>query len=117
MREILMNYAWEIFNIGDAEMMDIGVARDMFVANIQNYGKESTFHYKGADEVDYAELQKVWDTMTIEEKGEAKTMYRRITNKYLPELAEFRNANDAEGFRKFCAEKMAIYDEDHFIGR
>ena len=55
MNKFLAQYAWEIMDLGKENHVDNGVARDMFVANLNNYGVEGAEFYEGAN-VDYAAL-------------------------------------------------------------
>ena len=53
----LITYKEEIRAISRENNVSWDVARDMFLANVRNAGKEGAPHYAGADEVDYKALQ------------------------------------------------------------
>ena len=54
----LNTYKNEITAISKANgNVDIGVATDMFLANIHNSGQPELPHYAGADQIDYLTLQ------------------------------------------------------------
>ncbi|MFV0399412.1 MAG: hypothetical protein ACK5LX_02180 [Oscillospiraceae bacterium] len=54
----LKNYKQDITAISAANgNVDIGVATDMFIANIRNAGNPDLPYYEGADNVDYAALR------------------------------------------------------------
>lgn len=53
----LINYKNEIRAIARANDVDIGVARDMFLANVRNAGNKGLPYYAGADAVDYVALK------------------------------------------------------------
>ena len=53
----LTDYAWEIYDIAKEQDKDVGVARDMFLANIKNAGEDALPYYEGAEEVDYLALK------------------------------------------------------------
>ena len=52
MNRFLINYAWDILDLGKANHVDNGVARDMFVENLNTFGTDHFSNYPGA-EVDY----------------------------------------------------------------
>lgn len=53
----LYDYVNDIWDIAHANNVDVGVGKDMFIANIRNAGDPTLPHYAGADNVDYAGLQ------------------------------------------------------------
>lgn len=71
----LKNYTMEIFDIAKENNADIGVGKDMFLANLE-HRKAS---YPGADHLDYAALGAEWAAMSDEEKGEQREFYRKLT--------------------------------------
>ena len=68
----LNTYKQEIIAISAANgNVDIGVATDMFLSNIQDAGKEGDrYHYAGADHIDYAALRPHY-----KELAESKTVF------------------------------------------
>lgn len=63
----LMDYRKEIGAISRKNDVDLGVARDMFLANIRNVGDDTLPYYPGADEVNYAELQATFPKLGTQE--------------------------------------------------
>ena len=54
----LKNFKNEITAISKANgNVDVGVATDMYLANIRNAGNPELPHYAGADQIDYLALQ------------------------------------------------------------
>lgn len=93
MKNLLLNYAWEIMDLGAANGVDNSVARDMFVENLSTYGTDAFPNYPGAD-VDYAALSKEWNALSDAEQGNEKVACKQfMTDKY-DELAAARRAND-----------------------
>ena len=52
----IKQYLNEIWDIAHENDVDIGVGKDMFLANVRNANDKSLPHYAGADHVDYAAL-------------------------------------------------------------
>lgn len=102
MSKILINNAWAIFDIGERNKADVGVAMDMFAANLNNFGIEGAEFYPGA-EVDYAALSAEWKAMTSDERAAAKLLYSAATRKLYSELTALRRAGDEEGFNALLA--------------
>lgn len=100
----LTDYTWEIFDIAKEQDKDIGVARDMFVANLENAGVEGAPHYAGADSLDYTALGKEWGAMSAEEQWEAKEAFTALTREHYQELTACRREGDREGFEAIVAE-------------
>ena len=98
----LTDYAWEIFDIAKEQDKDIGVGRDMFVANLENAGVEGAPHYAGADGLDYAALKGEWEAMTAQEQGEAKEAFTALTREHYQALTACRREGDREGFEAIC---------------
>lgn len=70
----LKNYMNEINAIARANDMPWDVGKDMFVANIQNFGVDGAPYYAGAD-IDYAPLHTEWMAMTFEARATEKNAY------------------------------------------
>jgi len=104
-------YLWEMWDIGHANGMDNGVGRDMFWANLNNYGAEGTDHYAGADQLDYAALSEVWKSMTQEERWEQKILCSHISRKCYNRLCKARVAGDRELWEAIVEEAVADYRE------
>lgn len=93
MKNLLINYAWEIMDLGAANGVDNSIARDMFVENLSTYGTDAFPNYPGAD-VDYEALSKEWNELSDAEQGNEKVACKQfMTDKY-DELSAARRAND-----------------------
>ena len=90
----IKNYVWDIFEIGNKNDVDIGVALDMFLTNCE----EGFSKYEGADDVDYQALKKEWTAMTDTEKSALKNEYHKITDDNYAELTAARREKDKEKF-------------------
>ena len=102
MNKFLASYIWEILDLGKAQHMDNSVARDMFVANLNNFGVDGAEFYDGA-EVDWAALSGQWRAMSEEEQGQARVDCARMMKdkKTMEALREARSRGD----------KLAFYQE------
>ena len=107
----LVDYAWEIFEIAKEQDMDVGVARDMFVANMQNVGVEGAPYYAGAEDIDYEALGAEWEAMDSEAQHKAKEEFRELTKNHYTELTECRRKDDVEGFKAIVAAAVAEVEE------
>ena len=97
MNKFLAQYAWEIMDLGKANHVDNGVARDMFVANLNNYGVEGAEFYPGAD-VDYAALSEQWKAMSAQEQGDARVACANLMKDCYEELSKARRENDMSAY-------------------
>lgn len=108
----LTNYAKEIFDIAKENDKDIGVGRDMFLANLEQ--KEATYH--GADGLDYAALGTAWAELPAEEKAAQKQLYNDVTavtaagGRY-SDLCDARSTGDHEKFEAIVAEAVAALEQ------
>lgn len=102
----LVDYTWEIYEIAKKQDKDIGVARDMFIANMENAGDETLPYYEGADDVDYIALGKEWCAMTAQEQWDEKNLYKTVTRGNRAQLAKYRAANDRKGFDAVIAQAV-----------
>lgn len=102
-------YLWEMWDIAGANDMDVGVGRDMFWANLNNYGKEGAPHYAGADQLDYAALSEAWKAMPQEEQWEQKILCGFISRKYYGALVKARKAGDREKWERIAADAVADF--------
>lgn len=101
----LTDYTWEIFEIAKVNDKDIGVAKDMFIANLEQ--KQAT--YPGADTLDYVALGKAWHDLGIEEQTKQRNLYNHIVGVekaggHYHELCQLRANGDRNGFEKIVAE-------------
>ena len=108
----LNEHIWEIWNIGrENGNADIGVAKDMFIANLEQ--KKAAYH--GADELDYEALGAAWAELTADEKTAQRETYRRITavteagGRY-KDLTAARRENDRADFEAIVAEAVAALE-------
>lgn len=95
--KVMVKSAWQICELASAQHVDLGVARDMFVANLNNYGVEGAEFYEGAD-VDYETLSAEWKAMTPEEQAEEKTYIAKIMKENYEALSECRRNGDEAGY-------------------
>ena len=97
MNKFLAQYAWEIMDLGKENHVDNGVARAMFVANLNNYGVEGAEFYPGAD-VDYAALSEQWRAMDKGDQDEAKIACGNLMRDCYDALSEARRNNDMAAY-------------------
>ena len=71
MNRFLINYMWEMLDVARANGVDVGVGRDMFVANLNNFGLEGAEFYPGAENMDYETASEQWKAMPLKEQAEA----------------------------------------------
>ena len=94
----LKNYIWEIYSIARENNAQTDVARDMFIANLN----QKTERYKGAT-VDYEALGEDWKSMTKAEQHHEKVEFNEITRTYLVPLSKAWKAKDREAFESVIA--------------
>ena len=97
MKNILVSNAWEIMNLGSANGVDTGIARDMFCENLATYGTDAYPAYPGAD-VDYESLSAIWKGMSANEQGDAKILYKNAVKDTYDEITKARRENDIVAF-------------------
>lgn len=97
MNKFLAQYAWEIMDLGKENHVDNGVARDMFVANLNNYGVEGAEFYEGAN-VDYAALSEQWRAMDKGDQADARTTCANLMKDCYEELSKARRENDMSAY-------------------
>lgn len=112
MKTININeHIWNIWNIGKENNVDIGVAKDMFIANLEQ--RAAVYH--GADELDYAALGAAWAELGDGDKTKQRETYRQITavteagGRY-KDLTAARRADDRETFEGIVAEAVAALE-------
>ena len=108
----LTDYAWEIFDIAKEQDKDVGVARDMFISNLDNAGKEGLPYYAGADGLDYTALGKEWGAMSAEDRHNQKAMYNQVTRAHYADLAQCRCSDDREKFDGIIANAVEEYEAE-----
>ena len=94
----LKTYAWEIYRIAKENNAQTDVARDMFIANLN----QKTDRYKGAN-LDYAALGEQWQAMTVQEQHHEKVEFNQITRAYLVPLSKAWRAKDRAVFDSVIA--------------
>lgn len=104
-------YIWEIFDIGRANHMDIGVAEDMFLTNLT----QKKAAYPGAEGLDYAALGEAWEALSTEEQSAQREAYRQITavtkaGGHYKALTTARRAGDREQFETIVAQALAVLE-------
>lgn len=106
----LKHYTFEIFCISDANKMDIGVGRDMFLANV----RAGEHLYIGEKTVpDYQKLKREYDNTDTNSIVKNIQNYTRFIKANYKELAQLFVKKDEEGFKKICgAPQTFISDEE-----
>lgn len=105
----LNEHIWSIWNIGrENGNADIGVAKDMFIANLEQ--KKAAYH--GADELDYAALGAAWDELSLEEKTAQREAYGAVTRGRYKDLTTARREDDRETFEAIVAEAVAALEAE-----
>lgn len=99
----LKTYIWDIFMVGKTNNVDIGVARDMFICNMERGENQ----YPGAN-VNYAALGAKWKALPLDEQTHQKNEYSRITHEC---NKLFHPAWKAKDRTKFDAILAAVEDE------
>lgn len=97
MNRFLINYAWDIMDLGKANHVDNGVARDMFCENLTTFGTGAFPDYPGA-EVDYAALSKQWKAMGPSGQAAAKTACKDFMTDCYDEISETRRVGSPAKF-------------------
>lgn len=101
---MLRNHTWEIYSIAKANNADIGVARDMFVANL-NKGQpiEGQDWYAGAD-ADFEILGAEWNALSAEEQTADKNAFSDFLGRHYASLAAAWKAEDKLAFGTLVVE-------------
>lgn len=102
MNRFLINCAWDILDLGKANHVDNGVARDMFCENLSTFGTDAFPNYPGAD-VDYAALSKAWQAMDKAEQADAKISCANFMRDCYDEISETRRAGSPAKFYDIAA--------------
>ena len=110
MNRFLINYAWDIMDLGKANGVDNGVARDMFVENLNTFGTDAYPGYGGA-EVDYAALSAAWKAMSQSEQAAAKTACANFMRDCYEDISETRRAGSMAKFYDIAAHYQAPPEE------
>ena len=103
MNRFLINYAWDIMDLGKANGVDNGIARDMFVENLNTYGTDHFSNYPGA-EVDYAAVSAAWKTMSQSEQAAAKIACKDFMTDCYEDISETRRVGSMAKFLDIAAE-------------
>lgn len=82
----LTNYVDVIFAIGEQQERDIGIARDMFCANLAA-GSEKYNAAKGSRSVDYAALKTTWEALGKAGQAAEKDRYQAVVKTKYEALA------------------------------
>lgn len=95
----LKKYTYEIFCIARENDVDIGVGRDMFLANVRA-GKHI---YMGEKTVpDYQALKREYDGSTIDAITNSISDYSNFTKNSYKELTQMFVKQDVASFKKLC---------------
>ena len=110
MNRFLINYAWDILDLGKANHVDNGVARDMFVENLNTFGTDHFSNYPGA-EVDYAAVSAAWKTMSQSEQAAAKIACKDFMTDCYEDISETRRVGSMAKFYDIAAHYQVPEDE------
>ncbi len=110
MNRFLINYAWDILDLGKANHVDNGVARDMFVENLNTFGTDHFSNYPGA-EVDYAALSAAWKALSQSEQAAAKIACKDFMTDCYEEISETRRVGSMAKFYDIAAHYQAPPEE------
>jgi hypothetical protein len=95
----LKKYTYEIFCIAGENDMDIGVGRDMFLANV----RAGDHLYSGEHTIpDYKALKREYDNSTDTDIIAALQDYSNFTKANYKELTQMYVKKDIEGFKRLC---------------
>ena len=95
----LKKYTYDIFCIAKANKMDIGVGRDMFLANV----RAGYRLYTGEHTIpDYKALKREYDNSTNADIIAAIQDYSNFTKVNYKELTQMYAKKDIEGFKRLC---------------
>ena len=97
MNRFLINYAWDIMDLGKENHVDNSVARAMFVENLSTFGSAAYPGDPGAN-VDYEALSAQWQAMSAQEQGEAKIACGNLMRDCYDALSEARRNNDMASY-------------------
>lgn len=106
MNRFLINYMWEMLDVAKANGVDVGVGRDMFVANLNNFGIEGAEFYAGAEKMDYEAASEQWKAMSLKEQADAKTAAKKAMQDNYEALTAARREGDTAAFYRV----LATYD-------
>lgn len=82
------DYVWEIWKVAEGNKVDVGVAYDMFRADVANGVVLPENCGKAVPEVDFVALGKQWAAMTKEEQSEARVQYQELIGRHYDALCE-----------------------------
>ena len=95
----LKKYTYDIFCIASANDVDIGVARDMFLANV----RAGNHRYTGEHTVpDYRALKREYDNSTDADIVKAIQEYSNFTRANYKKLCQLSVDKDIDGFKRLC---------------
>lgn len=107
MNRFLLNYLWDMMDVAKANGVDVGVGRDMFVANLNNCGVAGAEFYAGAESVDYATASAQWKALTSKEQADAKTAAKDCMTENYEDLTEARRVGSRAKFYDIVAHYIA----------
>ena len=110
MNRFLINYAWDILDLGQINHVDNSVARDMFCENLSTYGTDAYPGYPGAD-VDYAAVSAAWQAMSPEDQAEAKRACGSFMRDCYDDISETRRVGSLAKFLDIAAHYDMVPEE------
>lgn len=99
MKNILIENAWVIYQMAAKYKVDVGVARDMFVGNME--GETPLYPF---DNINWNTLKLGWLIFDEDTRGKFKTEYDKIKNSVKSELNVAFFENNKEKFEKIIIE-------------
>lgn len=101
MNTILHKYTPEILSIANENHVGYDIACQMFVNNIDDVNKpDDQYTYPGADEVDYAALQKDMPAKKTQERADLVNAWDEDYEANMEQIVQMNADGDADGIRK-----------------
>lgn len=101
----LLDFVNEIFDIAVANDVDVGVGKDMFIANIrtfaENLGDEIPYH--GADHLDYKALAEHYNELYTDEE---LRKYNDKVKKFYFDICQLRQDGKRDAVHGLLADKV-----------
>lgn len=107
MKRILIDNAWNIWKIAEANGVEANTGMNYFQSNMEYHGRADVPVFQGAVDADYAKLSAIWRSMTPEDRHEATNFFVRANNALDEKLIPLFNAGDRAGFEAL----FSAYDE------
>ena len=103
MKRIVIDHAWEIYNMSVAGGVTTNVGYAYFTDNLRDYGVPGDEFHGGADELDWAKLSAIWKGMTPEEQKDATNLAMNALHDLEDKLNALYNNGKREEFEALIA--------------